>query len=83
MSAGRELDRRHIGPDRAQIVSDRYPHQFLRRRGIGRYRGALDMRGPAAIAAAINHRAVADAIGRDHDRTGDLDFFLFERRSHL
>src|SRR5580693_4454244 len=39
------------------------------------------MGAPAAIGAAIDHGAVADAVGGHHDRPGDFDL-LFERRCH-
>src|SRR5665213_1103087 len=82
VSAGRKLDRRHIGTDRTQIVGDRSRHQCLRAISVGRDGSAVKFRGPAAVGAAIHHSAVADAVGGYHHRAGDFDLFLFEWRGH-
>src|ERR1700733_12696936 len=81
MAARGELDRRHIGADRAQIVGSRGVDQDAGAGGVGCDRGVVEMSGPAAVGAAIDHGAVADAVGGHHDRPGDFDF-LFERRCH-
>src|SRR5580704_4226315 len=82
MAARRELDRRHVGADRAQVVGGRGIDQYAGACGVGRDRGVVEMGGPAAVGAAIDHRAVADAVGGHHDRPSDFDFSLFERRCH-
>ena len=75
------VDRRHIGADGAQVVSGRGVDQGASSGRVGRDRGVVEMGGPAAIGAAIDYGAVADAVGGHHDRPGDFDF-LFERRCH-
>src|ERR1700722_16235966 len=81
MAAGGELDRRHIGADRAQVVGGRGIDQGAGAGRVGRDGGIVEMGGPAPVGAAIDHGAVADAVGGHHDRSGDFDF-LFERRCH-
>src|SRR5271168_1393110 len=79
---GRELDRRHIGADRAQIVGGRVLDQLPGAVRAGGDRGAVQIGGPAAVGAAVHHGAVADPVGSHHYRSGDFQLFLFQRRSH-
>ena len=81
VAARAELDRRHIGADRAQVVGGRGVDQDAGAGRVGCNRGVVEMGGPAAVGAAIDHGAIADAVGGHHDRSGDFDF-LFERRCH-
>src|SRR5580704_7357610 len=82
VAAGGELDRRHVGADRAQVVGRRGVDQDAGAGRVGRDRSVVEIGAPAAVGAAIDHGAVADAVGGHHDRPGDFDFSLFERRCH-
>ena len=77
-----ELDRRHIGADRAEVVGDR-GRRAVRERRRRRSSTAASSRSVVQppSARAIDHGAVADAVGGHHDRPGDFDF-LVERRCH-
>src|SRR5215471_6769282 len=80
-AVARKLDRGNVRIDGAQAVTQRTIDQFARPRRIGGDCGLVEVCRPSAVQASINHRTVADTIGRDHDGPGDFDFLL-QRRGH-
>src|SRR5262249_38704272 len=82
LAASDELDGGDIGADRAQIVGDRGVDQKIGAVGVSRDRGVVEMGGPAAVGAAIDYGAVGNAVGGYHDRPGNFDLLLVERRRH-
>src|SRR3954469_20889041 len=64
-----------IRPDSSDIVSDRDGQHFLGGGRGGYDPGAIKLRRPA-IGGTIDHGAVAETVGGDHDRTVDLEFLF-------
>src|SRR5712671_6886864 len=81
LPVGADADRRHIGPDRRDVVR----HSGSQELGCGWRRayhsGFVETGGPVAIAAPVDDRAVTQPVGGDDDRTGNLELLL-QRRCH-
>ena len=61
---GADPDRRHIGPDRRDVVRHG-GREKLRRRRRGRYHGGLVKAArPAAIAGPVDDRTIGEPIGK-------------------
>src|SRR5258705_4627007 len=77
-----DFHRRDISPDRADVVGNRFRQQRTGLIGGAYDRGVGQVRRPAVPGGAIDHHTVPRAIGGHHRRSGNPDFFLFERRGH-
>src|SRR5256884_1002812 len=77
-----DLDRRDIGPDRADVIGDGCGQQRAGIIGGADDRSIRKFGGPALLRGAINHGTIPGPVGGHHRRARDLDFLLFERRGH-
>src|SRR4029453_5251826 len=76
----RQLDRRDIGVNRPKLVGERSGEQLHCGRSRRHHCGRCQLLGPAAIARAIDDRAIAKPVGGNADRPGDLELLLQRRR---
>src|SRR3954454_22222964 len=70
-----ESNRCNISADGAEIIGDCGGQHFLGRERGGYDGGVIEFRRPA-IGCPIDHGAVAEAVGSDHDRAIDLELLL-------
>ena len=77
----RDLHRSDIGIDRAEPVGERGGEQLACGRRCRHDRCRRKIGRPAAIGRAIDDGAVAEPVGGDHHRPGDLELLL-QRRGH-
>src|SRR5262249_8738633 len=82
ITSGQKLHRRDVRTDGVKVVARGRFGERSCAVGIDHDGRAAELGGPAAVGAAIDHRAIVDAVRGDHDGTGDFYFFLVERRGH-